>query len=157
MNSKIAIQKDMIVGISIYKFIDDLSRCFLGLLLIIFNFDLRKLTEFLSRKVTENHLEMFFNFLTGHIRPIALHISQFLAVSLIFLSVLEVSFLIGLLSRKKWGAIGLFCMQFVWVPIDLLIVSRLFLFSKIIMVILWVIILGFMIKLLISPKGYFKK
>lgn len=156
MSSKV-IQKDMIVGISIYKFFDDLIRCFLGLLLVIFNFDLRELTEFLSRKVTENHLEILFNFLNGHIRPIALHTSQFLAISLILLSVSEVLFLTGLLARKKWGAIGMFIMQFVWVPIDLLIVSKLFLFSKIIMVTLWLIILGFMIKLLISPKGYFKK
>jgi len=147
----------MIVGISIYKFLDDLFRFFLGTLLIIFNFDLRELTEFLSRKVTENHLEIFFNFLTGHIRDTPLHISQFLSLSLIAFSILEVIFLISLLSRKRWGAIGLFCMQFVWVPIDLLIISKLFLLSKIITGVLWAIILGFMIKLLISPKGYFKK
>jgi len=86
-----------------------------------------------------------------------INFAHILALLLIIFAFLEIIFLIGLILRKKWGGIGFFCMQFVWVPVDLMIISKFLLFSKVITIILDLVIIWFMIRLLISPKGYFKK
>ncbi len=158
MNNERIVRKEIIGGIAIYKFVEDFIRYLLGVFLVIFNFSLNKITLYFFRKeLIQDPNDFFFNFITAHIRQVSIPLTKFLAIFLIIFSLLEISFLIGLLFRKKWGAIGFFIMQFLWVPIDLLIVSRFLLFSKIITITLEVIIVWFMIRLLTSPKGYFKR
>jgi len=147
-----------IILMTIYKSAEDLIRYALGILLIVFNFSLQKATFGIFRgEIRRETTGFWFNFFLNHTRQPPLYLAKILAVALIVFSLLEISFLIGLLLRRKWGAIGFFCMQFLWVPVDLLIISRFLLFSKIITIIIEVVIVYFMIKLLISPKGYFRK
>ncbi len=151
------LRKEIII-VAIYKSIEDIMRYALGILLIIFNFNLQNLvSNLLGRESAGKISTFFFELVIDHTREPPIYLLKILAVSLILFSLLELSFLIGLLLRRKWGAIGFFCMQFAWVPVDLLIISKCFLFSKVITIIVELIILGFIIKLLISPKGYFKK
>jgi len=156
MNSSL-IRKEVII-ITIYKSADDFLRYFFGVLLILFNFNLSKLTFNLFKKeLAEDPNDFWFNLVIRHTQQPPIYVAKILAFLLIFFSLLEISFLIGLILRKRWGGIGFFIMQFLWVPIDLLIISRFLLFSKIITITMEVIIIGFIIRLLISPKGYFKK
>jgi len=156
MNNSL-VKKEIII-IAIYKSIEDFLRYLFGILLILFNFNIYQLTFNLFKKeLAEDPNDFFFNLIVNHTQQPPLYLAKILAVVLIFFSLLEISFLIGLIFRKKWGAIGFFCMQFLWVPIDLLVVSKFLLFSRVITIVLEVVIIGFMIKLLTSPKGYFKK
>lgn len=151
------IRKEVII-MTLYKSADDFLRYSFGVLLIIFNFNLSKLTfNLFKRELAEDPNDFWFNLVIRHTQQPPIYVAKILAVLLIFFSLLELSFLIGLILRRRWAGVGFFVMQFLWVPIDLLIVSRFLLFSKIITITLEVIIIGFMIKLLISPKGYFKK
>lgn len=151
------IRKEIIL-IAIYKSVEDIFRFFLGALLVFFNFDLHNaILYFFRNELTKDPDDLFFGFLMRHVQENSVHFAQLLAVALMVFSFVEIIFLIGLLSRKKWAGIGFFCMQFLWVPVDLLIISKFLLFSKIFTFIFDVIIVWFMIKILISPKGYFKK
>jgi uncharacterized membrane protein (DUF2068 family) len=150
--------KGEIIFITIYKLIDDILRFFLGILLILFNFDLHNaILYFFKNEIVKDPNDLFFHFLMRHVRENSINFAQILALLLIIFAFLEIIFLIGLILRKKWGGIGFFCMQFVWVPVDLMIISKFLLFSKVITIILDLVIIWFMIRLLISPKGYFKK
>ena len=156
MNNNL-LRKEIIV-IIIYKSIEDFFRYAFGILLIVFNFSLQQLTFNLFKKeLAEDHFVFFFRLVVNHTQQPPIYLVKILAVLLILFSLLEISFLIGLLLRRKWGAIGLFCMQFLWMPVDFLIISKFLLFSKVITIILEGVIIGFIVKLLISPKGYFKK
>jgi len=156
MNSSL-IRKEVII-ITIYKSAEDFIRYLFGVLLIVFNFNLFKLTfNIFKKELAEDPNDFWFNLVIRHTQQPPIYIAKILAILLIFFSLLEISFLIGLILRRKWGGIGFFIMQFLWVPLDLLIISRFLLFSKIITITLEIIIIGFMIRLLISPKGYFKK
>ena len=156
MNNNL-IRKEIIL-LTIYKSLDNILRYSFGLLLIIFNFSLQNATFSLFKKeIAENPPDFLFALVVNHTRQPPIYLAKILAVALIVFSLLELYFLIGLLLRRKWGAIGFFCMQFLWVPVDLLIISKFLLFSRVVTVILWVLIISFMIRLLVSPKGYFKK
>ncbi len=147
-----------VMTIAIYKFIEDFIRYILGIFLIISNFDLHKLLLYIFRKeLTDNASNSFFTFAMNHMQQTPTALSKFLAIFLIFFSLLEISFLIGFIFRKKWGGIGFFLMQFLWIPVDLLIISKVLLFSKIITLLLEAIIIWFMIRLFLSPQKYFKK
>ena len=157
MDNELIVRKE-IIFITIYKFSEDILRFFLGVLLILFNFDLHNaILYFFRNEIVKDPSDFLFHFLMGHIRVNSVNLAQILAFFLIIFAFLEIIFLIGLVLRKKWGGVGFFCMQFVWIPVDLLIISKFLLFSKVITIILDLIILGFMVKILISPKGYFKK
>jgi hypothetical protein len=157
MNSKLTIRKEVLF-ITIYKFSEDIMRFFLGALLILFNFDLHNaILYFFRNEIVRDPDDFLFRFLMGHVRVNSADLAHILALLLIVFALLEVIFLIGLVLRKKWGGIGFFCMQFVWVPVDLLIISKFLLFSRVVTIVLDLIILGFMIKLLVSPEQYFKK
>jgi len=156
MNSNVF--KKEILAISIYKILEDSIRYTFGLLLIVSNFSVNNLTFNLFKKeLIEDPNDALFMWVTAHIRQSPMYLAKILAVALILFSIIEIFFLIGLILRRKWGAIGFFCMQFAWVPIDIMIISKFLLFSKVITIILWVAIIVFMIRLLVSPKGYFKK
>ncbi len=156
MNNNI-IKKEVIL-ITIYKSVEDFLRYLLGIFLILFGFNLSQLTfSLFSKELAEDPNDFFSNLVINHTQQPSLFITKILVIALILFSLLEISFMIGLILRRKWGGIGFFCMQFLWVPVDLLIVSKFLLFPRIVTIILQVIIIGFMIKLLISPKGYFKK
>jgi len=151
------LRKEIII-ITIYKSVEDAFRYALGILLILFNFSLRDLTfNFFKKELAEDPFDFLFRLVVSHTRQPSIYLVKILAFLLILFSLLELSFLIGLLLRRKWGAIGFFCMQFLWVPVDLLIISKFLSFSKVITIILEIIIIGFIVRLLISPKGYFKK
>ncbi len=151
------IRKEVIL-IAIYKSIEDFIRYAFGVLLIAFNFNLSQLTLYLFKKeLAHDPNDFLFNLIIQHTQQPSMYVARTLSILLIFFSLLEISFLIALILRRKWGAIGFFIMQFAWVPIDIILVSKLFLFSKIVTITLEVVIIGFMIRLLVSPKGYFKK
>jgi hypothetical protein len=153
MNNSL-LRKEIII-ISIYKSIEDSLRYTFGILLIIFNFNLYNLTfNLFKRELAEDPSDFFFRLIVNHTRQPPIYLAKILAIVLILFSLLEISFLIGLILRRKWGAIGFFCMQFLWAPVDLLIISKFLLFSKIITIIFELIIIA---RLLISPRGYFKK
>jgi len=156
MNNKL-VRKEIIL-MTIYKTFDDIIRYSFGLLLILFNFSLQKATFGVFKKeIDEGSTGFWFMLILNHTRAPPIYLAKILTVALIVFSLLELFFLIGLLLRRKWGAIGFFCIQFVWVPIDLLIVSKFILLSNIITILIELVIISFMIRLIISPKGYFKK
>jgi len=147
-----------ILAISIYKILEDSIRYTFGILLIIFNFSINNLTFNLFKKeLAEDPNDAVFAWVTAHIRQSPMYLAKILVIALIAFSIIEIFFLIGLVLRRKWGAIGFFCMQFLWVPIDIMIISKFLLFSRVVTIILWAAIIFFMIRLLVSPKGYFKK
>ncbi len=147
-----------ILAITIYKTLEDSVRYTFGILLILFNFSINNITfSFFKKELIEDPNDALFMWITNHTRQSPMYLAKILAAALIVFSIVEIFFLIGLILRRKWGAIGFFCMQFAWIPIDIMIISKFLLFSKVVTIILWVAIIFFMIRLLVSPKGYFKK
>jgi len=61
--------KGEIIFITIYKLIDDILRFFLGILLILFNFDLHNaILYFFKNEIVKDPNDLFFHFLMRHVR-----------------------------------------------------------------------------------------
>ena len=151
-------RKIIIWIISIYKILASLLRVLAGSILLYFSCSIEQASLFLFRKeLLEDPADFLFRFLTGHIMQASTSLTCILASALIVLSLADIFFIIALLYRRRWGAIGFFIVSILWVPIEILFVSRFLVIPKTLALIIDFIIIYFLYKLITHPKGYFVK
>jgi uncharacterized membrane protein len=147
-----------ILLVSAYKTITNLVRIILGLTIIYFGFDIhRALRSLFSREIQVDPKDFIFSYLIGHINDVSYYLAAILAFSLIILSLAEIFFIIQLLRRKKWGAIGFLVISILWIPVELLFVSKFILVPRTITLIIEIIIIIFLFRIIRNSHGYFKK
>ena len=100
---------------------------------------------------------LLIKFLTIHIRDASSGLTCILAIALIVLSLADIIFIIALIYRRKWGAIGFFIISILWIPVEILFVSKFLVIPKTLSLIIELIIIYFLYKLITHPHGYFKK
>jgi len=143
--------------ISIYKLAAASIRILIGILILQFGCNLHNLIRSVLRKeLIENPNDLTYSFLLGHINQPSIFLTCILALSLIIFSILEIIFAINLLYQKKSGAIGLFIITLLWIPIEILFISKFLLAPKAISITLDIIILIALFKIMTHPKFYFK-
>lgn len=144
-----------VFGISIYKFVINCIRILLGSAILLFGLDLQNVIHylFLQKGLPINGMleKLFMSFYFP-----SKSLTLILALSLIIFSLIELVFIIAMLYRRKWGAIGIFALGIVWTLIEILFVSKFLLTSKILSMVINVIILYLLYKI-ITSHGYFKK
>lgn len=145
-----------ILIISAYKTLGALTRTLIGILILYFG-DIISLVNFVFKKeVLEDPNDLFYSFLLGHINQPSTLLALILAFSMIIFSVLEITFVTGLLLRKKWGAMGLFIISILWIPVEILFISKFLLGPRIIGVILDIMILILLFQMIMHSRKYFK-
>jgi uncharacterized membrane protein len=144
--------------VSVYKAVTNLIRIILGLTIIYFGFDIhRALKSIFAREIQMDPKDFLFSYLIGHIKDVSYYLPAILAFSLLILSLAEIFFIIQLLRRKRWGAIGFLAVSILWIPIELLFVSKFVLISRTISFIIEALIIIFLFNILRNSHGYFEK
>ncbi len=142
--------------ISAYKLLGAFIRILIGILILYFG-SIPKLIQFIFKgEIIEDPTDIFSGFLLSHIAQNSASLTYILALSLIIFSLLEIVFAIGLLLRKKWGAMGLFIISILWLPVEILFISRFLLTPRTISIILDTIILILLFQMIAHSKKYFK-
>jgi len=142
--------------ISAYKLLGAFIRTLIGASILYFG-NIPKVVNFIFRKeVLEDPNDLLFGFLIGHINQTTIMLTLILASSLIIFSILEILFVTGLLFRKKWGAVGLFIISLLWLPVEILFISRFLLAPRTINIILDIIILILLFQMITHSRKYFK-
>jgi uncharacterized membrane protein len=150
--------KIIVFMISVYKFLINFLRISIGALLIYSGCDINRLFNTLFKEeLIEDSTDLIFYYLTSHIKETSFSLTCFLALLIIFLSTLELFFIVAFIYRKKWGALGFFVISISWVPVELLFISRFLIMPKVLSLFIDFLIIVFLFKLLTHPKGYFNK
>lgn len=141
---------DYTIGlISGYKILVNSLRIILGTLIIYFRGNIRQLVLFVFKnEIKHEPGDFLFNFVYVHLKNQTPQLAILLALMLIIFSILEIIFSISLLYRKKSGAIGLFVTSFLWIPVEILFVSRFLFIHKIVAIIIDAIILLALFKII---------
>ena len=141
-------------AISVYKLSINILRIILGALIIKFNFDI----PIGINTITElSKYHPVITYLGGCIKGSSFLLTLILTLTLIIFSIMDLIFILGLINRKRWGAIGLFINSFLWIPVEILFISKFLVAPELIMIILNIIIIYALYHLLKSSKHYFKK
>lgn len=141
-----------VILLSIYKVIINFARLALGIAIVVFSFSYTGFILANKNLIQRNNIVYA---IARHIDFPSPGLAKILAFSLIILSLVELVFLIALILRKKWGAIGLFIMAIAWIPIELLFISKFLIVSRIISLAINLIIIFFLYRLITKSK-YFK-
>lgn len=141
-------------GISTYKIIINFLRIILGLLIIKFGFNISLGIETI-KNISDNNFIILYIF--SYIRSSSLLYTVLLALTLISFSIIEIIFVVVLINRKRWGAIGLFVTGFLWIPVEILFITQFLVVSKISAFIIDLLILYLLYRLLFKCNQYFKK
>ncbi|MFA5174068.1 MAG: hypothetical protein WC438_02710 [Candidatus Pacearchaeota archaeon] len=140
---------------SIYKIIASLIRISFGIMFFYFSFNLPKIISHFSEKPNKF---IILNLIAGRINPeVSFKIMYIFALSLILVSILEIIFGISMLLKKRWGAVGLFITSILWIPVELIFISKFLIIHKTISIILNMIVLYLLYRIITHPNGYFKK
>jgi uncharacterized membrane protein len=140
-----------------YKLLAGALILLLGLLILYFNCDINQLDDFFIKEgIEDKPHDIFFSYLLDHLNPKSAFLNYFGTFCLILFGILEIFFSITLMRRKKWGAVGLFIVSFVWLFFALFFVSRFLVMSKEFSIGFDIIILFLLFDLIYSSKKYFK-
>lgn len=151
------IRKEAILVVFIYKLITNLIRISFALFIFNFNCSISSLVDYVSSMRCFSPTGFTVHFLNSHIANASPQLTFILGFSLLFLSAIDLFFVIAFIFRKRWGAIGFFILAILWVPIELLFVSKFLLISNILTIIIDIVILVFLYRLITHPDHYFKK
>jgi hypothetical protein len=144
--------------ISTYKFLGAFIRLLIGILILSFRGNLHNFILFIFKKeILEDPTDLFSSYLLGHIAQSSAFLTFLLALALIIFSLLEIIFAINLFLQKKSGAMGLFVISILWIPIEFLFISKFLLAPKTIGLVLDIIILILLFQMIIHSRKYFKK
>lgn len=156
LRDSIKMKNYSILIISAYKLLGALTSILMGMLILYFGSIISLVNSVFKKEILEDPNDLFYSFLLGHINQSSKLLALILAFSLIIFSVLEITFVAGLLLRKKWGAIGLFIISVLWVPVEILFISKFLLGPRIIGVILDIIILILLFQMIMHSRKYFR-
>jgi hypothetical protein len=145
-------QKHALWLISIYKITISLIRIILGFIIIYFGFDLHKTITFLFGRGFLGFEKILLNLIIIHQEHINIVFTIILAISIISISILDIIFSIALVKVKKFGAIGLLITSILWIPVEILFVSKFLATPKIITILINLIIIITLIKIIFPKK-----
>jgi len=132
-----------------YKIITNLFRLILGIIILVFKCNISNMILFFSRKeLAEDSKDFFFNFLSAHVHDAHVFLVFLLALVLIIFSSLEIAFSIELFMKRKRGAVGLFVVSPLWIPFEIMFISRFLLVHRITTIILDLIVLGVLLNII---------
>lgn len=134
--------------ISIYKLVISITRLTIGFFILYFKGNLENLMSFLLRG-------QVLDITSSIIKQPVIYLAYILAWILIVYGIFEIVFATALIYRKKWGAIGLFIFSFLWIPVEILFVSKFLLVHEIIAILINIIILILLFRMIKHPKKYF--
>lgn len=140
-----------------YKILINFIRIVLGSILLYFGDVDRTLGFLFSREIRHDPNDFIFNFLINHVNDASHLITIILAICLIGLSIMDLFFIIALLFRRKWGAIGFFIVTLFWIPVELFFIGRFLSLPKLFGFLINIVILILLYRLLHSSRHYFKK
>ena len=143
------IKKYLVPSVAIYKIITNLFRLILGIIIFSFKGDLSQLLSSLfSKELTEDANDFLFNFISVHLNIPSTKLVLLLAFILVLFSSLEIIFAVTLFFRQRIGAIGLFVISLLWIPFEILFISKFLIFHKITTLILDIIVLVILFKII---------
>jgi len=143
------IKKSLIPLVAIYKIVTNLSRLIFGIMIFFYKGDLsRLLSSLFRRELTEDSNDFLFNFISLHLNIPSTKLVLLLAFILVLFSSLEIIFAILLFFRQKRGAIGLFVISLLWIPFEILFISKFLVFHKTITFILDIVVLVILFKII---------
>ncbi|MCX6748515.1 MAG: DUF2127 domain-containing protein [Candidatus Pacearchaeota archaeon] len=141
-----------------YKLAINTLRVIFGLMIFSFSCNSQRVLERLtSRELAEDPNGFFANYFIGHINTPLLFLTCSLASILVVFSTLEIIFLIAVFRRKYWGALGFFIVSLIWLPVEILFISKFLLMPRLINLLINLIILGIFLKVILDRKKYFKR
>jgi hypothetical protein len=145
--------------VSVYKLLASLLRVTLGILIFNFSNRIHRIIEsIIQGRIAEKKSFFILNYLVDRINPeVSIMLFKILAIALITISLAEIIFSIALLSRKRYGGIGLFITSILWIPVEILFISKFLITSKTIIIILDIIIIVLLFKIIRNPHRYFKE
>lgn len=132
-----------ILLIATYKLCVNTGRIILGFLIFLAGCNLHNLLQFFfSRKIAQKLVhDSFFNLINTHLSNPGVHLVCLLAIILIVFSTIEIGLTIGLLHKKRKTVIGLLIMSILWIPVELLFITKFLLIHEIITITLDLIII----------------
>ena len=90
-------RKEIVSTALLYKFLTAWTRIYLGILIIVLDLDLHKLTKFLlENKIIRNSQEHLMNYFLVHLRDTSRILTLSLALMLLVFSLLELIFIFAL-------------------------------------------------------------
>lgn len=140
--------------LSVYKLLINFARIIVGILIFIFGCSYTNFILFLADKNIIQSSDILYYVLSLIDFP-SQAMASFLGVCLIGLSIIEIVFVIALLYRKRWGALGIFSLAIVWTFIEIIFVSKFMVTSKMIAMGINILIIFFLYRL-ITKSNYFK-
>lgn len=145
-------------AVSVYKILGSIFRIVIGAIILYSGFNLERIIAIVHRSRLQESTKSLFTIFLEHIKPdVSLILVYALVVSLIAISTLEIIFAISLLARKRIGGIGLFVTSILWIPVEILFVSKFILTSRLVILIINLLIVYSLYRILSRPGGYFKK
>jgi hypothetical protein len=136
--------------ISVYKIIASVFRIFLGVFVLEFGWSPY---FFIPNRITRLDPQFFSNYIFSHFNTnIQNELILIFALSLIIISIAEIIFGVILYMKSRAGAIGLFATSILWVPIEILFISKFLVIQRTLMIILDILILAGLIEIIISRK-----
>ena len=147
--------KKKVLFIGIYKILINLIFLSLGIIIVTFKCNSERVISFLMRSRIISFHEKVPEMLFHHINLPEFGFTCFLAALILLFSSSEIFFSIAMLLKKKWGAIGLFIMSCLWIPIGLFFMSKILVLPKTIGLLIDILIVILLVRITFYEK-YFK-
>lgn len=140
--------------ISGYKIIVASIRIILGVLILQFRGNLKELALFLFNRKLKEEPHILFKLVNNIINAEPINLALVLAFTLIIFSIIELIFSIGLLYRKKSSVIGLFVISLLWIPVEILFISKFLFIHKVTALIINLLISAALLKIIINFRKH---
>jgi hypothetical protein len=145
-----------VIIISVYKFLINLARIIAGSIILIAGGKFSNIAEFLLNTGIIAKSDII-KFLASHLTFPSQRLTIIFAATLVLLSYIEILFVLALLSRRRFGAVGIIILSVIWTLMEIVFISRFIIASELIIFLINLVIVFMLIRLLIKPHGYFRK
>jgi uncharacterized membrane protein (DUF2068 family) len=143
-------------GISIYKMIMNMGRIIFSFLVLYYSCNIHNLLNTI-KKINFFEIDVLAQYLSRYLNETPDYLTLMLIIPLLVLSAAEIFLVIGLIKRQRWSAIGLFITSILWIPLEILFISKFLIASKIVTISLDLIIMYLLYRLLRNSHHYFKE
>ncbi len=141
--------------ISIYKIAINSLRIITGVLIFYFRGNIKNMMlSLFNIEVSEDSKDTIYNYLSLHISNPTIQLALLLGYILIIFSIFEMILSIRLLFNKKNSSLWLFVTSIIWIPVELLFISKFLFIHKTTAIILDALVLLALFKIIMA---YYKK
>jgi len=149
-------QSKKIIGVvSFYKISINMIRIILGIIILYSHLDLHKAIRIIGEHDLLNR-NFILDFLSRSVGITPIILNFILAIILIVFSILEIIFILSMLFRHRWGAVGLFITCIIWTLTEFLFVSKFLITSKLTAILINFVILYLLYNIIRTHDHYFK-